>query len=194
MTHQLLAQAVVVGERAIVHEAGVLAGREGVRPRDGDGGLGGHARVADGVRAFPRRQLEARGDPVGVADALEDFDSLPLAQHRRLGHVVDQPLARRAAVALGLEDGVILDLLYSDACIDGLREPLGDVPPRDCAPVADRADFGDAWYLAAIDREPRAVRPAIAQLGEHRRSQPPQLRLELGVLEEQTDNSTHARP
>jgi hypothetical protein len=42
-----------------------------MRAGDGDGGLGRHARVADGVRACPRRQLEPLGDPVGIADPLK---------------------------------------------------------------------------------------------------------------------------
>ena len=48
---------------------------------------------------------------VGIADALENLDRAALAQHGGRGHVVDQPSARGFAVALGLEDGVVLDLL-----------------------------------------------------------------------------------
>src|SRR6516164_6750620 len=36
---QALTQAIMVGKRAVVHEAGVLASRKGVRARDGDGRL-----------------------------------------------------------------------------------------------------------------------------------------------------------
>ncbi len=87
---------------------------------------------------------------------------------------------------------VVLDLLDADGSTHGLGELLGDLRPGDRAVARHDADLGDAGALAAVDGKARAVRPALAHLGQHGGGEPPQLRLEPGVLQKQTDNAAHA--
>ena len=61
----------------------------------------------DGVGPRARPEVVALRHQVGVADRLVDLDLGPVAQHVDVGVVLDQPTAGPAAVARGLEHGVV---------------------------------------------------------------------------------------
>ena len=90
---EVLAQAIVVRQRAIVDEAEIGAGGEGMRAGRGHRTLGRHARVADDVRALGLVELELVIDGFRQADFLEDFDRLAGADDAHLRD--DAPSASR---------------------------------------------------------------------------------------------------
>src|SRR3990170_4433753 len=94
-----------------------------MRARDRDGGFGRHARVAYGVCAEKTGKIEPAGDGIGVTDTLEHFDGVALAQDGGGRYIVDQPAARRLAIALRLEDRVVLDLVRLDGGAERLGKP-----------------------------------------------------------------------
>ena len=77
-------QAVVVRQRAVVHEAQVEAGRERMRALRGHLALGRHARVAEAVGAGHRGEVEALHEPARVARLLEDLDPRAGAHHAQV--------------------------------------------------------------------------------------------------------------
>lgn len=76
-----LAQPVVVGQRAVMHQAQILSGRERVAAGHGHRALGGHAGMADDVRTLHRGQVEALDDGLGPANPLQDLDTAPDAHN-----------------------------------------------------------------------------------------------------------------
>ena len=52
-------------------------------------------------------------------------------------------------------------------------------------------DLADPVIGAAVDRQTRAVRPAVAELRQHVGEHRPELRLKRLILQEKTDNAAH---
>ena len=95
------AQAVGVGEGAVVNEAEIFAGSEGMCVGGGDGGLGGHAGVADGVGAGHLGDVISLDERVGSADILEHFDGLPGGEESDFRKGFGEPAGESAALAGG---------------------------------------------------------------------------------------------
>ena len=161
------AQAVVVRERAVVHEAEVEPGRERVRVLGGHPALGGHARVAERVAALQLAQLEALHELARRARLLVDLDRLAGAHHAQLGVALAQPGLRRLGV--GLHDdhrvaGAHLGLAGAERLAQGRRATQSQSypggPRQRHLRRAGRRGF-------AVEGDARAVGAAVAELQQH---------------------------
>ena len=154
--------------------------------------FGRHAGVADAVRAAHLRELEAARDVGRVADLLVDLDGVARAHDA-------QPrieLADRGARPFQLlqrhaEHGV--RVLHRDRHIraDRSAEPVGEAVEILLGAGRLDGELAEAVIGAAVDGDAGAVRPAIAELGEHVGEHRAELRLERFVLEEKTDDAAH---
>ncbi len=64
-----------------MHQALISAGRERMRTIDGDRRLGRHPGMADAVRAFHMRKIEALGDLIRSTHFFIDFHAVSGAHH-----------------------------------------------------------------------------------------------------------------
>ena len=183
---------VVVGKRAVVHQAEVEAGGERVRAVGGHLALGGHARVTERVGAADRLELEAADEVAREAGLLVDLDRLARAHHAQLGIALAQPLDGALRVGLHHDHRVArphLGLAGAERVVERRADPVpvllgvGGVQ-RDLAPPRRHA--------IAVERHAGAVGAAIAELEEHRRQVVAQRILDHSRLAEETRYSTHA--
>ena len=77
-------------------------------------------------------------------------------------------------------------------CADRLAEAARDGVPVDRDFARDGADLGLAAVFAAVDREPGAIRPAVAHLAHHQAGQPAEIGVQRLVLEKKPGNSAHS--
>jgi hypothetical protein len=138
----------------------------------GDGALGGHARVADGVRAGHLRKIEALGDVGRIADLLIDLDHVAGAHDADAGEFLANSLAGLfSLVGRAGQDGVgrlhVELQIRANRLPDGLGE-IGEVSLRTgrLKRYLDLAGIG-----SAVDGETCRIRPALAHRGKHSRRQ-----------------------
>jgi len=92
---QRAADRVVVGERAVVDEALILAGRERMSAVGGHGGLGRHPGVTDAVRPAHAGQSEFSNNLFRQADLLVDLHGLADADELQTAFLGTQPSHER---------------------------------------------------------------------------------------------------
>ena len=189
------AQPVVVGQRAVVHEAEVEAGREGVGMLGRDRALGRHAGMAEAMRAVELGQPEAGHHVLRPALLLEDLDGFADAHETDLRVTLGQGLAQRVLGCIAHQHAMARPDVMPDPRAETLRQVLREALPgirlvRVVERDLDRAALG----RRPIDGEARAVGTALAHAGQHRREPGTEPRLELALLEEQADDAAHGQP
>ncbi len=133
--------------------------------------------MADPVRSLHLREVEALRHILGKADFLVDFQRIADAHDLDVGAQMRQ----RAAGGVGLVGGQFehrmraLDL-HRDRLADRLFQILVEFGEIPCGIGGLHRDLRQAIPRAAIDRDSRAVRPAIGHGHQHVR----QHRAELG--------------
>ena len=163
--------AVVVRQRAVVHEAEVEAGRERVRAPAVVTRLSVAIRVCPSAwrAAHVLEARSARTNVARVARLLVDLDPLAGAHDPQVGPVRAQPRlrARRRRRRPRSPRGV--------ARTSGPTSPPNASPSSPRPPPSPRRVRREQRHLArarrrrvAVDRDARRVRPAVAHLDEHR--------------------------
>ena len=134
LPHQFAAQVVVVGQRAVVHQALVGAGREGMRAERRDRQFSRHAGMADAVRAGHGADAETRDDILRQADFLVNLDAVARAHDANVGAIASRS---RAGLASTVSHGTAMT-----ACV-----LLADVTLRRRLPqiARDRRNPSPAW-------------------------------------------------
>ena len=184
MTLQPEPQPIVVGERAVVHQAKIEPGRERVRVLGRDRALGRHARVADRVRAAELGQAKASGDRLGPAFLLVDLDALADPHEAHLGPAPGQRAPDRLGRGVTHQHAVARPHLALDPGAKGRGQIRPQLRPGIALVlVMERELDRHAGGRRAIDGKARAVRPALAHPGQHRREIRPEPRLEAGALQ-----------
>ena len=163
-----------------------------MRVLGGHRALGRHPGVTERVAAVDVAKGEAVDDLFGETLLLEELDGVADAHHPQLRMPLGHPALRAGRGQGAGEDGVArphLDL-HIRAALGGKlvveRRPVVlrvRVVHRDLRPTVDRG--------TPIDREPRAVRAAVAELDQHRRHKLPEPGAKVRVLCVQSDNSAH---
>jgi hypothetical protein len=126
---------------------------------------------------------------------LVDLDALPGAHDPQLRVLLADPRLRRVGVGVDHEDGVAGPHLGLGIAAEPAREPVPHAPPvhRGIRRV-QRHLARPGRRRVAIDRDARAVRPAVAHLGQHRPQMLTHALLEGSGLAEQPDDSAHLLP
>src|SRR5262245_19423177 len=192
LTAELLAQAVVVRERAVVDEAEIEPGGEGMRAFRGHPALRGHACVAERVRAVEVLECEPAHEFLRPPRFLVDLDRPPGAHNAELRVGLPHPPLRGLCLGPDCEDGVARADLRPGRASECLAEL-----PADRNPVLQRVGGEESQLARAarrritIDRNAGAVGPAVRHLLEHRAQVPSERLFDLSGFCEQPDDPTH---
>ena len=190
---QILAHAVVVGQRAVVHEAQVEPGRERMRSVGRDPALGRHPRVAERMAAGQLRQAEPLDELDRQPDLLVDLDHGARAHHPHLGVGILDPLLGGVGRHLKPEDGVIGAVLDVDVGAQRVGGLAGQGVPRvPLVGMLQRQLRSTRRRRVAVEGNARRVRAAVVELHQH----PLQVRTQLISdpirFREQPRDSAHA--
>ena len=189
---QLATDIVVVGQRAIVHQALVGAGRKRMRTHGRHRRFRCHAGMADAVRAAHLADIEAINDRLRQADLLVDLDHVAGAHDADVGAQRLDGLARFIDLGrLGPDDRMGRFHRDRHRRADGFGEFRFEA--REIAPGLRRLD-GDLGFIrggGAIDGDAGTVGAAIAERDQHLRQHRAKLGFQRLVLQKQSDNSTH---
>ena len=148
-------------------EAGVGPRGEGVGAVGRDRRLGRHPRVGEGMGSGTGAEVVVDCNQIGIADRLEYLDLGPVAEHVEVGGIVDQPLAGPAAVARGLENGVIPDRPDRHLGIQDCLQPGAGPAPVGSLTFRQHGYAGGLGPTLVVDGETGAVGTAVTHLVQH---------------------------
>ena len=184
---ELAPQAVRVRQRAVVHQAPVLAGGVGVRVLGRDRRLGGHAGVRDQVRAREAREAVLVRDLLRRADVLVQVDRTARREHVERGEGRAQAGAQHGRIRVRGHDAVVR--------ADHERRVLAQAVPQ-CVPVEAVGRLHAQLALAGGQRlgehgDARRVRAALGHADQHRLGPFAEPVAQRGVPDHQSDDAAH---
>jgi len=189
---QALAQPVVVGQRAVVHQAKIEPGRERVRVLGGNRALGRHAGMAEGMAAGDLAQAEAIDHSAGQTHLLVDLDGIAGAHDSDLGMILGEP-AGRAGEGRGNDQARMAGApLERGLGAERHGDVLGEPDPGIVRIGMEQRQLDPAvGRRRPVDGDAGAVRAAVAELDQHARQPVAEARLQRRILEVETDNAAH---
>jgi hypothetical protein len=144
------------------------------------------------VRPLQVVEPELRDEPLGPPDLLVDLDHAAGAEDAELGMVPPHPSLRLRSVGLDDDHRVIGPDIGPGLAAEGIRETRADAVPTGRRRRRVQGQLAGAGRRGiAVDGDACAVGPAVRHLDEHRRGVEAELRLHVGRLGEETDDSAH---
>ncbi len=187
---ELAAHEVGVGQRAVVHEAEILAGSERMRVCGRHRRLGGHAGVAHAWLP-PASRSHSAPRSRRRADVLVEIDAMPFDSIMSLGSAgsIRASLGGMSAVS----DGVAA--LRCSGHARRVPAALAERAPANAALSSqqlEQADLGARLASGSANTaRPGGVRATIRHADQHRHQQFAEAIIPGGVLQQQSDDSTH---
>ena len=175
-----------------MHEAEVLAGREGMRMRRRHGRFGRHSRVADGVRARQLSEAIPLGNVARMARVLVDLNRPSDREEMDRREPLRHPRSEFGGIDVACEGRVAV--AHLERCLAGkcVGDRRFEIPPgiRLGGKETEPPELGSGRF--GEDGEAGGVGAAVAHADEHGGHEFAELLPELGSFRQQADNATHS--